>query len=171
MSGYTEILQSMLAIVLVSLLIINANRAIVVNNAIYVEGSLEDQVIAIAQDYIDESRTTTFDAFTGGGNVPVNIPGGFTGANSLGPGAGENSRDDFSDFDDYNGWNETILASDGVEYDISISVSYYQNGAVINSKSTLKQMIITISSDQLKRNSNNSNNVYTFKFLRSFYAD
>ncbi len=167
MIGYTEVLQTMLAMVLVSFLIINSNRAIAINNTIQVEGELEDQVIAIAQDFIDESRATTFDAYTANGAVPVNIPGGFTG--SLGPSASENTRSDFNDFDDYNGWTETITASDDVEYEVSISVSYYKDGAPVAYQTTLKQMTITITSDLLKKNKVNTE--YTFKFLRSFYAD
>lgn len=167
MAGYTEVLQTMFAMILVSFLVLNANRAITVNNTTAVESELEDQIIAIAQDYIDESRSVTFDAATVGGNVPVNIPGGFT---AIGPGGGENTRADFNDFDDYDGWAETITATDDVEYDVSISVSYYENGAVTNSRSTLKQMTITITSDYLT-DSNGKKREYQFKFLRSFYAD
>lgn len=167
MAGYTEVLQTMFAMILVSFLVLNANRAITVNNTTAVESELEDQVIAIAQDYIDESRSVTFDAATVNGNVPVNIPGGFS---TIGPGAGETTRALFNDFDDYNGWSETIIASDNVEYDVSISVSYYNNGAVTTSKSTLKQMTITITSDFLTL-SNGNKKEYKFNFIRSFYAD
>lgn len=168
MSGYSEVLQTMLAMALVSFLVMNANRAILTNNVVMVEGELEEQVIAIAQDYIDESRAVTYDANTVGGNVPVSIPGGFS---SLGPGGGETSRANFNDFDDYHGWTETVTASGGVEFDVSITVSYYDGDAEAktNDKSTLKLMEITISSDALSRN--NNVNSYTFKFLRSFYAD
>lgn len=89
MAGYTELLQTMLAMVIVSLLVINANRAIFVNNESLVKGELENQVIAIAQDFIEESRSTTFDATTVDGGVPVNIPEGFS---SIGPGSGESTR-------------------------------------------------------------------------------
>lgn len=156
----------MLAMVIVSFLVINANRAILVNTETMVEGELENQVIAIAQDFIEESRSTTFDAETVGGNVPVNIPDGFS---SIGPGSGETSRADFNDFDDYDGWTETIIASGGIEYEVSIEVSYFKNGAPTNTKSTLKQMTVTVSSDDLTNNG--TTKTYTFKFLRSFYAD
>lgn len=168
MIGYTDVLQTILAMVLVSFLVINANRTIVTNNTVIVEGELEDQVIAIAQDFIDESRSTTFDAETVDGNVPVNIPGGFS---SIGPGGGETSRSDFNDFDDYDGWSETILASGDVEYQVEIDVSYYDlaTEAPTTSKTSLKQMTITITSDGLTANGTPKS--YTFKFLRSFYAD
>ncbi len=166
MIGYTEILQTMLAMILVSMLIINSNRAIAINNRVQVDTELEDQIIAIAQDYIDESRSVTFDATTANGNVPVNIPGGFS---SIGPGGGENSRASFNDFDDYDGWTETITASDNVDYNVSISVSYYDGSTVTASKTTLKQMTITITSDLLT--SNGANKIYSFNFIRSFYAD
>lgn len=166
MAGYTEVLQAMLAMVIVSFLVINANRAIVVNNQTIVDGEFENQVIAIAQDYIEESRSSTFDENTTDGNVPVNIPNGFS---SIGPDASETSRASFDDFDDYHGWTETVLASGGVEYDVEIEVSYFKNGAISNQKSTLKQMIVNLSSDDLTQNG--TTKTYSFKFLRSFYAD
>lgn len=166
MAGYTEVLQTMFAMILVSLLIINANRAIAVNNRTIVDSELEDQVIAIAQDYIDESRSTTFDETTVNRSVPVNIPSDFT---AVGPETGETTRATFDDFDDYNGWTETITATDDVDYNVRISVSYYNNGAVTTTKQTLKQMTITITSDYLT--SNGSNKSYSFNFIRSFYAD
>ncbi len=166
MAGYTEVLQAMLAMVIVSFLVINANRAIVVNNQTIVDGEFENQIVAIAQDYIEESRSTTFDENTTDGDVPVNIPEGFS---TIGPDGGETTRADFDDFDDYDGWAETITASGGVEYEVAIEVSYYEDGATSNQKSTLKQMIVNISSDDLTKNGVISR--YSFKFLRSFYAD
>ncbi len=166
MAGYTELLQTMLAMVIVSLLVINANRAIFVNNESLVEGELENQVIAIAQDFIEESRSTTFDLATVNGGVPVNIPEGFS---SIGPGAGENTRADFNDFDDYDGWAETITTNNGITYEVEIDVSYYKDGAPTNEKSTLKQMTVTITSDDLT--TNGTSKTYNFKYLRSFYAD
>lgn len=166
MIGYTEILQTMFAMILISLLIVNSNRAIAINNSVQIDSELEDQIIAIAQGYIDESRSVTFDATTANGNVPVNISGGFS---SIGPGGGETTRASFNDFDDYDGWNETIVATDNVEYDVSISVSYYDGTSNTASKTTLKQMTITITSDLLT--SNGANKVYSFNFIRSFYAD
>lgn len=166
MAGYTELLQTMLAMVIVSLLVINANRAIFVNNESLVEGELENQVIAIAQDFIEESRSTTFDATTVDGGVPVNIPEGFS---SIGPGSGESTRASFNDFDDYDGWTESITTANGVTYDVEVEVSYYEDGARTNSKSTLKQMIVTVTSNDLTNYGTNKS--YSFKFLRSFYAD
>jgi hypothetical protein len=168
MTGYTEVLQTMLAMVLVSFLVLNANRAIVTNNTTIIEGELEDQVIAIAQDFIDESRSTTFDAETVNGGVPIDIPGGFS---AIGPGFGETDRTDFNDFDDYDGWTETITLTGSVEYQVSIEVDYYDNNtkSTTASKTTMKQMTIVVQSDELTENE--VIKTYTFKFLRSFYAD
>jgi len=166
MAGYTELLQTMLAMVIVSLLVINANRAILVNNQSLITGELENQVIAIAQDFIEESRSTTFDATTVAGGVPVNIPSGFS---NIGPGSGESSRANFNDFDDYDGWTESITTNSGVIYDVEIDVSYYDDGAQTANKSTLKQMIVSVSSSNLTNNGRRK--TYSFNYLRSFYAD
>lgn len=180
MSGYVEVLYVMFAMVLVSVMVQNANRVIQTNNVTMVEGQLEEQVVAVAQDIIAEARALDFDANTvpgaGSGNstVPVNIPDGFS---SLGPGSGENSRDDFNDFDDYDGWTETITIL-GVEYNISCEVDYvetndYSTFTTLSggNKSTLKRLTVTVDNDFLKKNSSEENKSYSFSFIRSYYAD
>ena len=168
MNGYSEIIQIMLAMTLISLLVMNANQTIVTNNVVMVEGELEEQVIAIAQNFIDESRATTFDEETVGGHVPIYIPEGFT--DTMGPETGENDRNDFDDFDDYNGWTETVVTPSGIEYDISITVSYYNGSYSVSSYQTMKLMNITVRSDFLTY-ADGSEKIYNFNSLRSFYAD
>ena len=168
MNGYSEVLQIMLAMILISYLVMNANQTIVTNNVVMVEGELEEQVIAIAQNFVDESRATTYDENTVNGNVPVYIPEGFS--TTMGPKTGENSRDNFNDFDDYNGWTETVIAANGIEYNVSISVSYYNGSSTVNSPQTMKLMTISIRSDYLTY-ADGSVKIYNFKSLRSFYAD
>ena len=168
MNGYSEIIQIMLAMTLISFLVMNANQTIVTNNVVMVEGELEEQVIAVAQNFIDESRATTFDENTLNGNVPVYIPEGFS--LSMGPESGESSRNNFDDFDDYNGWTEVVTAANGIEYNVSISVSYYDGTNTVNSYQSMKLMSIVISSEYLTY-ADGSTKIYNFKSLRSFYAD
>ncbi len=54
MSGYTEILYLMGAIVIFSLLSLQVNRMILRNNLIQVESSVEYHVVTHAQDYADQ---------------------------------------------------------------------------------------------------------------------
>src|SRR5690554_3576973 len=125
MSGYTEVLYVTFAMIIISTMALNANRLIKVNNIVMIEGQLEAQVIAYAQDIIEESRALAFDenaSYGASGNsiVPVNIPNGFS---TLGPDFGESTRTSFNDFDDFDGYSETVTIS-GVEYQVNVEVNY-----------------------------------------------
>ncbi|MTI89592.1 MAG: hypothetical protein FH748_16680 [Balneolaceae bacterium] len=143
-----------------------------------VEGQLEEQVTALAQDIIEEARALEYDANTvpASGNdseVPVVIPDGFS---TLGSGSGENSRSGFNDFDDFDGWSDTITVN-GIDYLVSCEVVYvettdYQTYTTLSSgKSTLKKLTVSVSNDFLKLNESEEKKVYSFSFIRSYYAD
>lgn len=176
MAGYDEVLYVMFAMVIVSTMALNANRFIQMNNVTMIEGQLEGQIVAYAQDIIEESRALAFDEETryedGNSIVPVNIPGGFS---TLGPDGTESSRDEFNDFDDYDGYTETVTIT-GVDYNVSVDVEYittsdYSTYTVTTSKSTLKRIRVNIQTEFLTNNSGSENTNYYFEFIRSYYAD
>lgn len=177
MSGYTEILYVMFAMVIVSTMALNANRVIQVNNITMIEGQLEGQVIAYSQDIIEESRALAFDESTtydaaGNSTVPVYIPGGFS---TLGPDISEAQRTDYDDFDDFHGYSETVNIR-GVDYYVSVDVEYvettnYNTYTVSAGKSTLKRITVNIESDFLTKSIGSENTQYNFSFIRSYYAD
>lgn len=177
MSGYTEVLYVMFAMVIVSTMALNANRFIQINNNTLIEGQLESQVVAYSQDIIEESRALAFDEETtydaqGNSIVPVTIPSGFS---SIGPDTGENDRTLFNDFDDYHGFNETVTIR-GVDYYVDVVVEYvdtndYETYSLAVGKSTLKRITVNIESDFLKKNIGGDNTAYSFSFIRSYYAD
>lgn len=177
MSGYSEVLYVIFAMVIVSTMALNANRVIQVNNVSMIEGQLEGQVIAYAQDIIEESRALAFDEQTvddGSGNsvVPVYIPGGFS---TLGT-DGESGRTTFNDFDDFHGYTELVTIN-GIDYDINVVVEYLNHGSQYNtfsvsgSKSTLKRITVNVQSEFLNKNPGSDNTNYNFSFIRSYYAD
>lgn len=178
MSGYSEVLYVVFSMVIVSTMALNANRVIQINNITMVEGQLEGQVVAYAQNIIEEARAHAFDEETrydAGGNsiVPVNIPEGFS---TLGR-DGESDRTTFNDFDDFDDYTETLTLA-GVEYDISVDVEYvtttdYINYTATPSKSTLKRITVNVTSNFLRKNSrsNAEKTNYNFSFIRSYYAD
>lgn len=181
MAGYDEVLYVMFAMIVVSTMALNANRVIQINNTTMIEGQLESQVVAYAQDIIEESRALAYDEETtydaqGNSIVPVYIPTGFS---TLGPddttSDPEDFRTQFDDFDDFHGFNETVTIND-VDYDVSVTVEYvqtsdYKNYSVATGKSTLKRITVNIESDFLKKNINSDNTGYNFSFIRSYYAD
>ncbi|MDX1640003.1 MAG: hypothetical protein R3281_18740, partial [Balneolaceae bacterium] len=141
------------------------------NNMMQVEGELEQEVVALAQDIIEEARATDFDE-NSINFVPVNLPGDFTESGNLGPEAGETSRTDFDDFDDFNGWSGTITTKHGENaFTLSVEVYYVDENFVKQSaKTTFKKIDVTVSSPYLKDASENTRK-YVFDFVRNYYAD
>lgn len=181
MSGYSEVLYVIFAMVIVSTMALNANRVIQVNNVSMIEGQLEGQVIAYAQDIIEEARALAFDEETtydasGNSIVPVYIPGGFSDIDDLDSGENKNNRTSFDDFDDFDGFTETVDIN-GNEYDVRVDVDYvttsdFENYTTLTSgKSTLKRITVNITSEFLNKNQTGNNTNYNFSFIRSYYAD
>lgn len=171
MNDYSEIIQVMGAMLLVSILINNANRTSVLNKRIVIEGEYETEVTAIAQDIMEESRVLSFDETTVSGFVPVNIPEDFS---TLGIDSGESSTDrsQFDDFDNYDGWKGTITTRHG-DFDVEVSITYLDKAtyAPTTSKSTLKKMDITLTSSVLTETDKKTQKTYSFSYIRSYYAD
>lgn len=172
MVGYSEVLQTMAAMIIFSVILLNANQMIHRNSLIQVESELEQEIIALGQEVVEEARTKSFDEVTDNAVAPPSlIPGGFTQPAQLGADAGEGSRVNFNDFDDYNGWSDTFTTEHGV-FELSAEVYYvdpvnYQKTA---STTTFKKIEVTISSHFL-RNGSDEPREYFLEFIRNYYAD
>lgn len=172
MVGYTEVLQTIAAMFLFSLILLNSNRMIQRNNIMQVEGELEQETIAIAQDVIEEARTKEFDQITVDNSLPpVNIPADFTNPTSLGT-DGETTRDTFNDFDDYHGWNESVETEHGV-FDVTVAVYYVSSTTYekTTSETAFKKIEVTVTSKYLKKRDLDERKEYVFEFIRNYYAD
>ena len=174
MVGYSELLQTMAAMVLFSLILMTSNKIILLNSQKEVESEVEKRAITIAQTYIDEARVLPFDANTTAG-PPADIPEDFT---NTGPGGGENSRADFNDFDDYHGWTENVdwvQGSGDQAFQVSIQVLYVQEAnnfdmamGSTNNYTEYKKMEVTVTSDFLTDGSGNNIEI-TVPYLRKYY--
>ena len=173
MFGYTEVLQVIGAMIIFSLILMTSNSMILRNSTMQVEGELEQETIALAQDIIEEARVKEFDATTVGSLPPTTIPGGFTAPGGLGPsgGAAEDERHEFNDFDDYDGYTETVETEHG-EFTISTEVFYVDPNtfAPTGNRTTFKKMVVTITNALLVDGSDNMKQ-YQFEFIRNYYAD
>ncbi|MDX1587054.1 MAG: hypothetical protein R3222_09925 [Balneolaceae bacterium] len=170
MYGYTEVLQTIAAMLIFSLILLNSNRMIQRNTIMQLEGDLEQQVIAHAQNLISESRTKDFDeesiAF-----VPITIPDDFTAPGALGPESGESGRTSFDDFDDYNGWSETLFQGTDQMFTVSTEVYYVDsNFDSTGVRTAFKQIDVQVTSPYLTVG-NGQERVYEFNFVRNYYAD
>jgi hypothetical protein len=171
MVGYSELLQTMAAMIIFSMILLNANLMIHRNTVMQIDGELEQEVIALGQEIIEEAHTKEFDQVTVGKNLPpANIPGDFTGHNSLGT-DGEGSRRYYNDFDDYDGHFEIARTQHG-NFEINVEVVYLDENTMlpVSAKSTFKKIIVTITSEFLRDNAGNLKN-YRLEFIRNYYAD
>lgn len=170
MFGYTEVLQTIAAMLIFSLILLNANRMIQRNTIMQLEGDLEQQVIAHSQNIISESRTKDFDE-NSIDFVPIIIPDDFTAPGSLGPETGENNRTDFDDFDDYNGWSTTMF--EGTDHMFTVSTQVYYVDSNFDStgvRTAFKQIDVRVTSPYLTVGEGQERE-YEFNFVRNYYAD
>ena len=173
MVGYSEVIQVMVAMILFSLILMTSNKIILLNSQQRVESAAETKAISIAQSFIDEARALPFDANTTSG-PPSEVPAGFS---ATGPGAGENTRAEFNDFDDYHGYTEDIdwiPGSGDQAFQVEVRVLYVDqpdyamsNGST-NSFTVYKKMTVTVTSDYLKDGAGNKIDI-TIPYLRRYY--
>lgn len=177
MIGYSEVLQTMAAMIIFSMILMNANHLIHRNTVFQISGELEQEVIALGQEIIEEARSKSYDQVVHGSAVPPTIiPEGFTPADQLGPDYpynyenGEPSRHLFTDFDDYDAFSDTLSTTHG-EFIINVEVFYVDdtNFERIESQSTFKKIEVSITSEFLR--SGNTPREYKLEFIRNYYAD
>lgn len=187
MAGYGELLQTMAAIVIFGLILMSANRMIQRNTMMQVEGELEQEVIAVAQDIIEESRTLEFDEKSQGEVPPTKIPDDFTVPGNLGPdpdsdpeidddldGNGEVTREEFDDFDDFHDWEETVETEHG-KFNIRSEVFYLDPVTYDSSETiyptTFKKIRVNITNEFLQKSNAENPTGYYLEFIRNYYAD
>lgn len=186
MVGYSEVLQTIGAMVIFSLILLSATSLIQRNTYMQISGELEQEVIAVAQDIIEEGRTKEFDENSMGAAPPANIPGDFTGFAAFGPDIsadddidddenndGKVVRSEFDDFDDYHGWQDSIQTEHGT-FVVNAEV-YYADPTTYDittgSRTTFKKMIVKIRNKFLYKGHRSNPIVYKLEFLRNYYAD
>lgn len=172
MIGYSEVLQTMAAMIIFSVILLNTNQMIQRNSMMQVTSELEQEVIALGQEVIDEARTKSFDQVTVNAAAPPSlIPGGFTAAGSLGSGFTETTRRSFNDFDDYNNWSDTFTTEHG-DFGVNVEVFYVDpvNYQRTFSRTTFKKIEVVVTS-QFLRNGSDEPKEYKLEFIRNYYAD
>ncbi|MDX1592133.1 MAG: hypothetical protein R3283_09220 [Balneolaceae bacterium] len=171
MIGYSEVIQTMAAMVIFSMILLSANSMIHRNSMLQIDGELEQEVISLGQEIIEEARAKSYDQVTvNAAAPPALIPAGFTAAGSLGADSGESVRTAFNDFDDYNGWSTTMSTTHG-DFQVSVEVFYVDNTNFlqISSPSTFKKIEVTVESAFLREG--DSPKQYVLEFIRNYYAD
>jgi hypothetical protein len=178
MAGYSEVINVMGAMIIFSMILLNANSLIMRNTMMQVEGELEQEVIALGQEIIEEALSKSFDEVTHNAAAPPSlIPEGFTHPSNLGPDPGETDRRYYNDFDDYHGYESTFVTEHG-EFEISVEVFYVEEQIVgdnitfvhSNTQTTYKKIEVTVTNEYLTRGDGEPV-IYKLEFVRNYYAD
>lgn len=173
MIGFSEVLQTMAAMIIFSMILINANYMIQRNSMMQIEGELEQEVISLGQEIIEEARAKSFDIVTQEKMPPTVIPGGFTHP-TLFPTQEEQElreRSDFTAFEDYHNWSE-IISTDHGDFSISVEVYYVddeQDYSRVETQTTFKKVDVTVKSEFLR--GRDKPRVYQLEFIRNYYAE
>ncbi|WP_116031866.1 hypothetical protein [Rhodohalobacter sp. SW132] len=172
MIGYSEVIQTMAAMIIFSMILINANYMIQRNSIMQIDAELEQEVISLGQEIIEEARAKAFDEVTQGEMPPTIIPGGFTPTSAF-PTEEEQQlaiRSNFLAFEDFHNWSEVITTPHG-DFHISVEVYYVDdiNFERVEAQTTFKKIDVTVRSEFL-RGINEPRN-YQLEFIRNYYAE
>ena len=136
------------AMVLLSSLILSANRSVLENTDMVAQGGYRLAATSLGQAVIEEAGAKEFDEVVVG-TPPTDLPIGFTSQGTLGPDSGE-SYPDFDDVDDFHELERDLTTADSVGYRISVQVCYVDTAApdtAFFSRTFFKRMNVTVSSD------------------------
>lgn len=158
MVGISDLIQTMGAIIIFSLILLTANKMILSNTLREVESEAEGIAVVLAQNIIEEAQTKAFDENTNTSSIadlPKMIPEGFS---SCGPNGSE-TRSTFDDFDDYDGYSEEVDTKLGEDsFSINVEVSYVSSPNFNMSSGSkivptnFKKILVTVTSDYLRNN-------------------
>ncbi|MFO8028887.1 MAG: hypothetical protein R6U28_03425 [Cyclonatronaceae bacterium] len=141
MNDFTDLFYTVFSVVIFSFLLLQANSLILRNDTVTVDHEFEKTAIALAQSVIEEARTMAFDQEMS----PASIPDDFNDPGNFG---NTNPREDYTSFDDYHGYTETVPTQLG-DYEISVAVTYADTNPpydAIGGKSTSKRMTVEATS-------------------------
>jgi len=161
----------MAAMIIFSMILMNANSLIHRNSMIQIDGELEQEVISLGQEIIEEARSKSFDQVTvNAAAPPTNIPGGFTAPQNFPPAPNNMLRESFEAFEHYHNYSETITTAHG-DFSITVAVFYVDedNFNWIGTQTTFKKIEVTVESEFLR--SGNASRQYKLEFIRNYYAE
>ena len=163
--GRAELLLVLGALAIFGRFSLIVNNALLDNSTRVLQSEFEITGISILQETISEVGLKAFDEASVG-SIPAAIPSDFTAASSLGPETGETDSSMYNDIDDYNGLSTTGITLAGMTYTITREVGYVSISDLVtlsSTRSTMKRMNLTLTSDYL---SNELNLSYVYSYIR-----
>jgi hypothetical protein len=146
------------ALVLLTVLVINAHRLVVQSGDAAVAAEAAQVGIDLAQSLLDEIQTKRYDQYAD--TSTYQDPSEFTSPFSLGPGGSESfalpdsklhqSIRKYNDVDDYNGYSRTATVGQFEGYLLSVSVVYVDDAnpeTVVSVRTYTKRVQVTVSNE------------------------
>ncbi|MFQ5771736.1 MAG: hypothetical protein ACE5HX_14475 [bacterium] len=147
--GQQELILTLGAIVLFSLVSLSVNRLVVNHTDAIYSQQAELYAVSVAQQFIEEAKLKAFDENTITGTV--SNPGGFSSWGQWGFETGE-TYPNFDDVDDFHGFTTTLTTDVGA-MTINITVDYVEDSdldvPVTPTKTYYKKMTVIVQSDYL----------------------
>jgi hypothetical protein len=139
-------IQTIGALALLSLLILNANRAVLSNTRTVYTGQYAVTAVSIAQSYLFEATAKEFDEKTIGQSFLAD-PTKFS--STLGPDAGETSIGKFNDLDDYQGYSAVVTTPTDplTTYMVDCTVDYVEEkdfSSVSGTQTFFKRITVSV---------------------------
>lgn len=149
MSGYSEVIQVIGAMIIFSMIMMSTSRHMLTNTSRQVGSEVEVRAVGLGQDFIELAKNRPFDEATNGGTIPVNIPADFTTAPI--PESNAQNRTQLIAFEHFNGYSEEVNSNLG-EFTISSTVTYMNETnltQVSTSKTRAKRITVTVNNGSL----------------------
>ncbi len=146
--GSGQMLQTLGALVLLSLLVLNANRTVLNNSRIVYTGQYTETALSLAESYLQEITAKAFDE-KAIGQPSIKDPSKFSW--TLGPDYGETSAGSFDDVDDYIGYplrlREPVVSDTTTLFKLECAVDYMTDDLSATSAipTFYKRITVTIS--------------------------
>ena len=157
MNDFSDLFYTIFSIVIFSFLLLQANSLMLRNDGVTVNHEYEKTAIALAQSIIEEAKALAFDENMSADDVPNE----FTPSGQLGSNA---PREEFTAFDHFHGYNETIPTQLG-DYEITVTVEYVDSEPPfdpVGGRTTSKRMTVTAGSVA-------NNDSATLVYIKSFF--
>jgi len=153
MIGYNEVLQTIAAMIIFTMVLTTANRYMLGNIERKVNSEVEVHAVTLAQDFIEFSKEVSFDQATAGGVVPENVPDDFVQSNPV-PKTSVTKRENIQYFEQFNGYSETVDTKLG-QFTANTTIDYMgpdlpNLNNKSSAKSIYKQITVNVSNPSLR---------------------
>lgn len=154
------------ALFLLSLIVLRVNNNILTTDSVMRESKFGILATSLATSLIEKASKKAFDANTYGD--AVSDLSELTSASGLGPGSGETAPDSCNDFDDFDGYIDSVTNLPSAKFYLETEVCYVNPNnpdGKLNTQSWHKKMTVTVTSSNI----NNYNETDTLK-LSTIYS-